>query len=138
VWAFAAFLGLAGLCRNLALAAAAAFAIVAHLGVLGATFATAKGGCRRAILALIVLKLVVTAGADMAGGGFAILRSKASLECIVNKNFPTALNPRAPFTHLFEGPNVWLAAHSTAVPPQKEETLCEDCCWPPQHSRSRQ
>jgi hypothetical protein len=32
-----------------------------------------------AILALIVLKLVVTAGAHVAAGGFAILRAKAFL-----------------------------------------------------------
>ncbi len=70
-----------GLARNLALAAIAAVAIAAHLGLLGATLAAAtwtKWGAA-AILALIVLKFIVTAGVHAAGGAFAFLHGKPFL-----------------------------------------------------------
>jgi ubiquinone/menaquinone biosynthesis C-methylase UbiE len=61
------------LARNLALAAVAAVAIAAHLGLLGATLAIAawtKWGAT-AILAFVVIKSIVTMGAHVAGGAFA-------------------------------------------------------------------
>ncbi|MDX8477953.1 DUF2218 domain-containing protein [Mesorhizobium sp. VK24D] len=67
------------LARNLALAAVLAVAIAAHLGLLGATIATApwsRWGAT-AILALIVLKFIVTVGVHLAGGTFAFRRGKA-------------------------------------------------------------
>jgi hypothetical protein len=69
------------LARNLALAAVAAVAIAAHLGLLGATLATAtlaKWGTT-AIVAFVVLKFIVTMGVHMAGGTFAFHRGKAFL-----------------------------------------------------------
>ena len=65
--------------RKLALAAVAAFAVAAHLGLLGATFAIAEWARwgATAILAVIVLKFIVTVGVHVAGGTFAIRQGKA-------------------------------------------------------------
>ena len=67
------------LARNLALAAVAAVAIAAHLGLFGATLAAAtwtKWGAT-AILALIALKFILAAGVHAAGGVFAFRHGKA-------------------------------------------------------------
>ena len=66
---------------NLALAAVVVIAIAAHLGLLGATLATAawtKWGVD-AILAVIVLKFIVTLGAHSVGGAVMFRHGKAFL-----------------------------------------------------------
>lgn len=69
------------LARNLALAAVAVVAIASHLGMLGATLATAAWTTwgADAILAVIVLKFIVTLGVHAAGGTVAIRHGKAFL-----------------------------------------------------------
>ena len=67
------------LARNLALAAVAAVAIAAHLGLLGATLAAAawtKWGAT-AILVFIVLKFIIGVGVHVAGGTFAFRHGKS-------------------------------------------------------------
>lgn len=66
------------LARNLALAAVAVIAIAAHLGMLGATLAArawAKWGAD-VILAVIILKFIVTLGVHAAGGTIAFRHKK--------------------------------------------------------------
>ncbi|MDE2166262.1 MAG: DUF2218 domain-containing protein [Alphaproteobacteria bacterium] len=80
------------LARDIALAAVAAVAIAAHLGLLGAALATAawtKWGAD-AVLAFIVLKFIVTLGVHAAGGTVAFRHGKA---------FLADRNPRHTQTH---------------------------------------
>jgi hypothetical protein len=79
-----------GLARNLVLAAVVAVAIAAHLGLLGATLAAAawtKCGAT-AILALILLKFIVAAGVQAAGGVSAFRYGKALLTDRKQRHMP--------------------------------------------------
>lgn len=69
------------LARNLALAAIALVIVAAHIGVLGATLATARWTewGASAILVIIVLKFIVTGAAHIGGGVFALRRGKTFL-----------------------------------------------------------
>lgn len=79
------------LARNLALAAVAAVAIAAHLGLLGATLAAAawtKWGAT-AILAFIVLKFIIGVGIHVAGGTLAFRHGKSFLTDRKRRHTPT-------------------------------------------------
>lgn len=79
------------LARDLALAAVAAVAIAAHLGLLGATLAAAawtKWGAT-AILAFIVLKFIIGVGIHVAGGTLAFRHGRSFLTDRNRRHTPT-------------------------------------------------